>query len=87
MFLSASVPSASTKPCFRALSYEPVDGFDQTCIDTLLGGRKKLISLFGTLSSEPVGSFNQACADNFLGGWKKLLDFGDLDLSFKVTIL
>ena len=29
--------------CFHALSSEPVDGFDQTCIDILLGGRKELI--------------------------------------------
>ena len=29
--------------CFHALTSEPVDGFDQTCIDILLGGRKELI--------------------------------------------
>ena len=28
---------------FRALSSEPVDGFDQACIDTLLGGGNELI--------------------------------------------
>ena len=35
--------SESTLLRFRTLSFEPMDGFDQTCTDTLLGGWNELI--------------------------------------------
>ena len=31
--------------------------------------------------------FDQTCIDTLLGRWKNCLDFDDLDLIFKVTIL
>ena len=36
------IPSASLELWFHLLSSEPVEDFDQTCIDTLLGGCKEL---------------------------------------------
>ena len=35
--------------------------------------------------SEPIGGCDQTCTDTLLGGRKEVIDFGDLDLIFKVT--
>ena len=41
--LSASAWRLRPPFYFHALSSEPDDGFDQTCIDTMLGGGEELI--------------------------------------------